>query len=159
MKRIEFVKKIGLSSQALMAFYCLGASGCTTGPVEISPTNLLPTINGLTGNAEIGNGKVNFSLDLTVAPFTTLRLPGNFMRVGSVLLAHTKAEKYVAVAKFCTHAGGELAFQADSNDFWCPVHGSLFNLDGSVKKAPAAIPIRLFNVELIKDKARLLVKE
>jgi cytochrome b6-f complex iron-sulfur subunit len=159
MKRSEFISNIGLSTQALLAFYCLGASSCTTGPVEAQPNDLLPSSEGLTGNAEPGNGKVDFSLDLTLSPYTALRTPRGFVRVGGVLVAHTKAEKYVAVSKFCTHAAGVLAFQADSNDFWCPVHGSLFHLDGSVKQSPAAMPIRLYKAALNNDKTRLSVTE
>lgn len=56
MERNEFIKKIGLSSQALLGFYCFGASGCSNSP--------LTDTEGLTGNAETANGKIDFSLDL-----------------------------------------------------------------------------------------------
>jgi len=155
MKRSEFISKIGLRTQALLAFYCFGTSGCSTG----NPVKAEPKTEGLTGNAEPGNGKVDFSLDLTLSPYTALRMPGGFVRVGGVLVAHTTAEQYVAVSKFCTHAAGVLAFQADSNDFWCPVHGSLFHLDGSVKQWPAAMPIRLYKAVLNNAKTRLSITE
>lgn len=86
MKRSDFIKTIGLSSQALMAFYCLGVSSCITSPLEAQPNDFPPEIEGLTGNAELGNGRVNFSLDLTLSLYNALRVPGGFIRVGSVLL-------------------------------------------------------------------------
>lgn len=159
MKRGEFISQIGLSSQALLAFYCFGATSCKNSDVEAQPNNVPIKEAGLTGNAESGSGKIDFSLDLTLPVNAPLKTAGGFVRVGSVLVAQTLKGAYVAVAKFCTHSAGVLVFQPESDDFWCPVHGSLFNLDGTVKQSPAPVAVKLYKVEINADKTRLSVKE
>ena len=153
MKRNEFISKIGLSSQALLAFYCFGASNCTNGNPAVDPQT-----PELTGNAKSAFGRIDFSLDLTLPVYAPLKTAGGFVRVGSVLVAQTLKGTFVAVVKFCTHAAGVLVFQPESNDFWCPVHGSLFNLDGTVKQSPAPVAVQLYKVEVNADKTRLRVR-
>jgi Rieske Fe-S protein len=41
----------------------------------------------------------------------------------------------------CSHLGCSVAFNAAGKTFDCPCHGSMFNLDGTVKHPPAAFPL------------------
>jgi cytochrome b6-f complex iron-sulfur subunit len=149
LNRGQFIKQIGLSSKALLAFYCIGAvSACskedTTTPAP--PVNTTPPVKdtGLTGTAD--GATINFSLNLKNDNYKKLTTDGEFVIAGDVLVANVGG-KYVAVAKKCTHAGTELAYRKAQGDFWCSNHNSEFNLDGSVKKAPAAKSITLYKAE------------
>jgi menaquinol-cytochrome c reductase iron-sulfur subunit len=49
--------------------------------------------------------------------------------------------KIVAFGPQCTHLGCAYHFEASSNKFTCPCHGSLFALDGKVLEGPAPRPL------------------
>ena len=49
--------------------------------------------------------------------------------------------KIVAFAPQCTHLGCAYHWEASSNKFVCPCHGSLFALDGKVLDGPAPRPL------------------
>jgi cytochrome b6-f complex iron-sulfur subunit len=141
MNRGDFLRSLGMSSAALMAFYCMGTTltSCS-GDSDPAPgnTGTTPpaTSNGLTGNTETSKGAVNFTVDLTNADFSKLKTPGEFVKVGDVLVANTTGGKYVAIQRLCTHQGQDgVSYRLSSNDFLCVIHGSVFAVDGSVKVA------------------------
>jgi Rieske Fe-S protein len=49
--------------------------------------------------------------------------------------------KVQVFAQNCSHLGCSVALNQPDLEFKCPCHGSLFNLDGSVKHGPAAYPL------------------
>src|SRR5437764_12236236 len=49
--------------------------------------------------------------------------------------------KIVAFGPQCTHLGCAYHWEASSNKFMCPCHGSLFALDGKVLDGPAMRPL------------------
>lgn len=55
-----------------------------------------------------------------------------------------------AFPALCTHKNNNLVVDKDDGIF-CPSHGSLFNLDGSVKKGPAKGPLKWLKVTVDKD--------
>ncbi|GAA4410174.1 hypothetical protein GCM10023187_34470 [Nibrella viscosa] len=164
MKRGDFLRSLGLSTGALMAFYCMGTltacskSGDTPTPNNNnSGTNVGPGTGtaGFTGNAESAKGKIDFTLDLTSSNFSTLKTEGKFVNVGDVLVANAKGNRYIAVAKTCTHEGGGLDYRLATDDLLCNNHGGLFNTNGSVKLAPPTKPIKVFTVALTGDNLRI----
>ncbi len=66
-----------------------------------------------------------------------------------VCLANSKG-KYYAIRNTCTHLGGPLAQgKLDNQTVECPWHGSRFDLiTGEVKRGPAQIPEKVFEVEV-----------
>lgn len=59
-----------------------------------------------------------------------------------------------AYSLICPHLGCIVDLQKDH--FACPCHGSKFNLDGSVQKGPADLPLRPLNLE-IDDENHLIL--
>jgi Rieske Fe-S protein len=57
---------------------------------------------------------------------------------------HRTADGYAAIRDRCTHAGCGVNHNPGAQSYDCVCHGSRFNLDGSVKNGPAAIPLRWF---------------
>ena len=138
LNRGEFLRSLGLSSAALMSFYCLGTTmtSCkkASDPAPVTPTPTPGTTTGLTGNADAAKGAIDFTLDLTNADYSKLKTVGEFVKVGSVLVANTKGGKYVAIQRLCTHQGeDQVSYRLTSDDFKCDAHGSVFADDGSVK--------------------------
>ncbi|RYC69267.1 Rieske 2Fe-2S domain-containing protein [Spirosoma sordidisoli] len=156
MDRSEFIRSLGLSSAALMSFYCLGTlTSCSGGGDDPAPgggTTTPVTSPGLTGNAEASKGAISFTLDLTSTDFSKLKTQGEFVRVGDVLVANTSGNKYVAIQRLCSHERQDaVSYRLSSNDFGCSVHGSVFALDGSVKVAaggPSQPAMKLYKTTL-----------
>jgi cytochrome b6-f complex iron-sulfur subunit len=162
MKRGEFLRSLGMSSAALMAFYCMGTSltSCSKSddpaPVAGTPTNS----TGLTGNTQTSGGAINFTVDLTNADFAKLKTQGEFVKVGDVLIANTTGGKYVAIQRLCTHQGQDgVSYRLSSNDFLCVVHGSVFAVDGSVKTGASSgqAAMKLYKTSISADGNKLTV--
>ena len=162
MKRGEFLRSLGMSSAALMAFYCMGtgltACSKSNDPAPVTPTTPTTPTTGLTGNAETAKGAVNFTLDLTDANYSKLKTVGSFVKVGDVLIANTKGNKFVTIQRLCTHQNNDLvAYQLNSDDFNCSAHGSLFTTDGTVKQGPATTAMKLYKTTPSADGNKLTV--
>lgn len=136
MDRKEFLSLLGISSAALALTYCFG--GC-------KPQNNIPT-------APTG---VDFTLDLTNAAYTSLKSNGGYVYNDGIIVARTVSGTYVAVSQYCTHAGGTVVYDSNINDFYCPVHGSLYSTTGSVIQGPAASPLVKYNTSLSGNSLRV----
>ncbi|MBC3785366.1 Rieske 2Fe-2S domain-containing protein [Spirosoma utsteinense] len=141
MNRGDFLRSLGMSSAALMAFYCMGTTlTACSGDSDPAPgnTGTTPpaTSTGLTGNAQTSKGAINFTVDLTNADFSKLKTQGEFVKVGDVLIANTKGGSYVTLQRLCSHQSEDrVVYQLASDNFFCSAHGSSFGTDGSVKFA------------------------
>ncbi|MCA0233927.1 MAG: Rieske (2Fe-2S) protein [Bacteroidetes bacterium] len=156
MKRGQFLRNLGLSSSALMAFYCMGTTmtACSSGSVDpdtsgtgsnTGGTNTGTT--GLTGNADLSKGAISFTLDLTASTYSTLKTEGKFVIVGSVIVANAKGT-IVALAKTCTHEGTTIDYRPAQNDFYCSNHGSEFSTTGAVEVGPATRALTVYKAQL-----------
>ena len=135
MKRGQFIKSLGLSSSALMAFYCLGVTMTSCGTSEDDPEPTPGSGTGLTGTTTGSN--VNFTIDLTNAAYSSLKTAGQYKVIGDVLVAFASGGTYVALAKACTHQGTTLEYRLATNDLYCNNHLSEFSTTGAVEKNPA----------------------
>jgi cytochrome b6-f complex iron-sulfur subunit len=159
--RAEFIRSLGLSSAALMSFYCMTTlTSCSSksDPAPANPTT--PTTTALTGNAETAKGKIDATLDLTTNDYKALKTQGEFVRVGDLLIANVKGGKYVAIQRLCTHQGLDtVGYQLASDDFKCTTHGSVFATDGSIKNGPAAKVMKAYKTTISPDGNKLQVTE
>lgn len=164
MKRGEFIRNLGLSSAALMSFYCMGTLTSCSSSNDPAPatgtggTTPPTTSSGLTGNAETSKGAINFTLDLTSADFKALKTAGEFAKIGDVLVASVKGGSYVAVQRLCTHNDLDgLSYRLGSDDIGCSIHGSVFATTGTVKGGPATSALRLYKTALSTDGNKLTI--
>jgi cytochrome b6-f complex iron-sulfur subunit len=161
--RGQFLRSLGMSSSALMAFYCMGTlTACSTGEVEPAPTgnnNNTGGNNTATGVTGTTNGSnINYTVDLTSSAYSKLKTAGEFAIIGDTILVATANQNYVALSKACTHQGTTVQYRKDKNDLWCNNHGSEFNLDGSVKQSPAASPLTVYKATLSSNGNSVTVK-
>ena len=162
LSRGEFIRSLGMSSAALMAFYCLGTlSSCKGSDPAPAPVVITPpppgggsTNTGVTGNASASAGAIDFTVDLANTNFTTLKTVGNFVNVGD-LIVFNAAGVYNAVSRTCTHASGNLSFRPATNDLVCSIHGGLFNTNGSVKQSPPTMSVKAYATLLTGDKLQV----
>ena len=167
LKRGEFLRSLGLSSAALMSFYCMGTlTSCTktSDPAPVAPPVTPPVVvppvvsTGLTGNADTSKGAIDFTLDLTNANYSKLKTPGEFVKEGSLLIANVKGGKFVAIQRLCTHQGqDQVSYRLGSDDFGCSSHGSVFASDGSVKTGPAGKAMTIYKTTPSADGNKLQV--
>lgn len=133
LNRGEFLRSLGMSSAALMAFYCMGTGLTACGSKNNDPTPAPnPTSAAFTGNADASKGAVNFTLDLTSSDYSKLKTVGEFVSVGSVVVANAKGGKLIAVGRTCPHLGGSLEYKLQPDLFKCNLHGSEFTDAGKV---------------------------
>ena len=151
MERKEFLNLVGMSVGAVILQNCL--SGCAKAsdpaPAVIPPVTPptgggTTTVTGLTGNNSIAKGTIDFSLDITNKSFSDLATNGKAIISGDIIVARTKAGDFLALEKACTHQQTTVDYVADTNIFNCSNHGSQFNADGSVKKAPAVAALKSY---------------
>ncbi|MEZ0608617.1 ubiquinol-cytochrome c reductase iron-sulfur subunit [Fibrella sp. WM1] len=166
LSRGDFMRSLGLSTAALMTFYCMGSTLSSCKSSDPAPTT--PTIpgtggsgggsNGLTGNATTAGGAINFTLDLTNTNVSGLKTAGAALKVGDVFIANAKSG-FVALQRLCTHEGQDLlAYRSSNDDIVCSAHGSEFKTDGSVNKGPAATALKRYTATLSADGNTLTVK-
>jgi cytochrome b6-f complex iron-sulfur subunit len=142
--RGQFLKTLGLSSKALMAFYCLGAvSACSKEDETVTPSTggTDNTATGITGTTS--GASVDYTIDLKNASYSKLTTAGEFVVIGDTLVANAGGT-YIAVSKTCTHQGTTLAYRKAEGDIWCSNHGSEFKTDGSVEKSPATTALKTY---------------
>lgn len=157
MKRGEFIRSLGMSSAALMAFYCMGTTltSCSKSSDDPTPTPVPST--GVTGNADVSKGAINFSINLADTNFSKLKTAGQYALVGSLIVAKTAAGQFVALSKTCTHEGTDVQYRSAENDFYCPNHRSEFSTTGAVEVGPAARPLTQYKTALSADGNTLTV--
>lgn len=150
MKRGEFLRSLGLSSAALMSFYCLGTTmtSCSKGGSDPTPATPTPT-----------TGSTNFTLDLTTADYSKLKTDGEYAYKDNIIVARVKGGSYVALSKVCTHQGTTVQYRSSQNDFYCPNHGSEFSTTGAVEVGPASQALKVYKTVLSSDGTKLQVTE
>ncbi|MFT4735296.1 MAG: cytochrome b6-f complex iron-sulfur subunit [Arcticibacterium sp.] len=158
LSRGQFLKQMGMSSKALMAFYCMGAiSACTKedGAVPIIGAPGVDPVDTTGISGSTSGTDIKFTVDLTNGDFSKLKTDGEFAYAGDIIIANIGNGAFLALAKSCTHQGTTVIFRKESNDFMCPNHGSEFASDGSVTQAPASSGLKSYTVTLSADKNTL----
>jgi cytochrome b6-f complex iron-sulfur subunit len=74
-----------------------------------------------------------------------------------ILVAHVTPGQFVGVDIKCTHRGCDVNYQPDGKKFYCPCHGSEFDLYGRVTKGPAGKPLQYYHAEQKGDEVMVTV--
>ena len=153
MKRSEFIRNLGLGSGALMAVYCMGTlTSCTKENTPLPATNTNPSTNPSTG-------KIDFTLDLTLPANKELTASGGFLYNDNIIIAKVKSGAFIALSKVCTHEGTTVVYQKDTNDIYCPNHGSEFDITGKVTRRPASAPLKMYSTDYNEATKKLRIFE
>jgi cytochrome b6-f complex iron-sulfur subunit len=127
MKRSEFIRATALGTLAVCAG-CLAA--CSKDEAPAPPT--LPP-----GGLEI---------DLSKPENQSLVPVGGSLVKSGIIVAQVAQDSYTALAVACTHEGTSVIYRSAQQDFRCPNHGSLFDVNGAVKLGPAQSNLKKYTV-------------
>ncbi|MDQ4141532.1 MAG: Rieske (2Fe-2S) protein [Bacteroidota bacterium] len=141
MERKEFLALLGSGAASIVFAGCLG--GCSKKEDDPTPNNP-GTLN-----------KKDFTLDLNAPANAALQTNGGHVTSNEVIVARTTTGNFVAVSSVCTHQGGQITFPAPSTEFFCPVHGSKFGLDGKVINGPATTALKQYKTTLTGTNLRV----
>jgi cytochrome b6-f complex iron-sulfur subunit len=114
--RNEFLNLVGTSIGAIILAHCL--SGCSSGGDD-DPTPATGT---------------DFTLNLAESGNADLATNGGFIYTRGVIVARTKSGAFIAVSQACTHQGTSVVYRLNSDDLFCPNHGSVFSTTGAATR-------------------------
>ena len=137
MERKEFLRSLGAGAAFALTFPCL--QGCSKDEVN--------------GNIVEEPTGVDFTVDLDSAEAANLANNGGFILKNLVVIAKNLEGEFIAASQVCSHESyDQVRFVNQSGGiFYCDVHGSRFDQDGTplnqVDSAPAKA-IKVYNTEL-----------
>lgn len=137
MERKEFLRSLGAGAAFALIFPC--AQGCSKDEVN--------------GNIVEEPTGVDFTIDLASQEAQALASNGGFILKNLVVIAKNLEGEYIAASQVCSHESYDQVRFVNQNGgiFYCDVHGSRFEQDGTplnqVDSNPAK-PIKVYNTEL-----------
>lgn len=142
MERKAFMKSIGKGAAFTLTFSCL--HGCLEAETGLLQTELLPDENG-----------VLFTLDLNSADGQTLKNPGDYLILNTVVIAINLAGDFVAATQVCSHeAISKVIYRND--EFYCTEHGARFTQQGIGLNANAAKGLQIYPTLVEEDQLSIL---
>jgi cytochrome b6-f complex iron-sulfur subunit len=87
--------------------------------------------------------------------FIPADLPEGVQFFGKVVVIK-KNDRLKIFSTSCTHLGCRIK-NIENNNFVCPCHGSMFNINGEVLKGPASKPLKLLSFEFTPDKKQIKI--
>jgi Rieske Fe-S protein len=144
MERKEFLRSLGAGAAFALTFPCL--QGCSK---DDPPGNLVEEPTG-----------VDFTVDLTSAEASNLADNGGFILKNLVVIAKNLQGDFVAASQVCSHQSYDQVRFVDQSGgiFYCDVHGSRFDQDGTpLNQVDNATPraLTVYNTELNGDILRI----
>ena len=137
MERKDFLRSIGAGAAFALTFPCL--QGCSKDEIN--------------GNIVEEPTGVDFTIDLTSQEAQALVANGGFILKNLVVVVKNLEGEYIAASQVCSHESYDQVRFVNQNGgiFYCDVHGSRFDQDGTplnqVDNNPAK-PIKVYNTEL-----------
>lgn len=136
MNRKEFLTQVGSGAAVLFLAQCVsGLSSCKK-----------------SSNTAAGPNNIDFTIDVSKG---TLATKGAYLVQDGVIVAHTKAGEFIAVAAACTHEGTAIQYSSSNDNFHCPNHGATFNDSGVVTKGPASTNLKQYTTSLSGSSLRV----
>ncbi len=144
MERKEFLRSLGAGAAFALTFPCL--QGCSkdddNGDIVEVPTG------------------IDFTIDLNSTEGAKLANNGSFILKNLVVVVKNLEGNFVAATQVCSHESYDQVRYVpnDGGIFYCDVHGSRFELDGTPLNqvdSNAAKPLKIYNTELNGDILRV----
>ncbi len=144
MERKVFLRSLGAGAAFALTFPCL--QGCSNddddGDIVEVPTG------------------IDFTIDLNSTEGAKLANNGSFILKNLVVVVKNLEGNFVAATQVCSHESYDQVRYVpnDGGIFYCDVHGSKFELDGTPLNqvdSNAAKPLKIYNTELNGDILRV----
>jgi cytochrome b6-f complex iron-sulfur subunit len=149
MERKDFIEQVGLSAASILIFGCMQSCSKSDSAAPTTP----PTNN----NNPPTTNKIDFTINITNNPYTSLNTAGGFYveRTNNIIIARTLTNDFIAVSSLCTHQQVTIDFQANNNRFFCSGHNSAFSTTGVVLGGPAPAPLKAYKTALTGNSLRI----
>ena len=146
MERKQFLRSLGAGAAFALTFPCL--QGCSNDETD-PPGNIVKEPTG-----------VDFTIDLTSSEASKLANDGGFILKNLVVVVKNLEGDFVAASQVCSHeAYDQVRFIGnDGGIFYCDVHGSRFEQNGSPLNqvdGKVARPLKVYNTELNQNMLRV----
>lgn len=92
--------------------------------------------------------KLDISIPLNQPQFAPLLQNGSYVYFQQLIIARTLQGNYIAASEYCTHNGVSLEYSEQSNQYWCPAHGSKFTNEGTLLNGPAQKSLKTYKTQL-----------
>ena len=146
--RRTFCSHSCLSAAAVALAALSSACGGSSGTDSTSPGGSGTAGSPLASATAAVNGRV-VSVALEGSPLTTVGSAALVRTgLGNFLLARTGQETFAALSAACTHEGN-LVTNFTGGQFVCTVHGSQFNVSGTVARGPATRALPTYPATLV----------
>jgi len=114
------------------------------------------TVIGPTGNQVLQSVKGSSSggnVTINIDGSSPLAKTGSAITVnfsgGVILVDHPSANVYNALSSICTHQSCQITgYDSGNNQFICPCHGSMFDINGNVTQGPANAPLSKYQTQV-----------
>lgn len=145
MERKQFLRSLGAGAAFALTFPCL--NGCSKD-------------DSVDGNIVEEPTGVDFTIDLTSSEASNLATNGGFILKNLVVVAKNLEGQYIAASQVCSHeAYDQVRFvNQDGGIFYCDVHGSRFEQNGTPTNQVDGNPaksLKVYNIELTGDMLRI----
>ncbi|MEO9894665.1 Rieske (2Fe-2S) protein [Aurantibacter sp.] len=147
MKRKEFLRSIGAGAAFALTFPCV--QGCSSNDDGDSTVE---------GEVKEVPDNVDFTVDLSSNEAASLSSNGGFILKNDVVIAKNLEGEYIAASQICSHQGyDQVRFQnVDGGIFYCDVHGSRFEQDGTPLNSVDATPAKALKVYMVVESDGIL---
>lgn len=100
------------------------------------------------------NEKISHVLDVGV---TSDFAPGSVTLIGKGQLYLVRLDNggFLAISRKCTHLGCAVPWVEERKQFECPCHASVFDITGTVLKAPAPRALDLYPLTIERDEVKI----
>lgn len=142
MERKQFMKTLGAGAAFALTFPCLG--GCSKD-------------ENLNGNIVAEPTNVDFMIDLNSSEAAKLANNGGFILKNLVVVVKNLEGQFIAASQICAHQGYDQVRFVDQQGgiFYCDVHGSQFEQNGSPLNQVTSKTLKIYNTELDGDILRV----
>ncbi len=107
---------------------------------------------GCSNGDDPGGGNGNENPKLTANLNSELMSVGSHKSQNNIIVVRTAEgntpASFVALTSICTHESCTVGYSAIQNQFVCPCHGSVYNINGSVVQGPAPSALRKYSVSI-----------
>ena len=92
----------------------------------------------------------DITIDLASPANAVLLEDGGSVNFGdkNIIVINRGNDEYIALSTVCTHQGCTVGYNSVSKTLPCPCHGSVFNIDRSVRNGPASSSLRAYPINL-----------
>jgi cytochrome b6-f complex iron-sulfur subunit len=108
---------------------------------------ILPlAFNSCEKNTDDTTPEVPFEIDLNDAANSNLNNTDGYIITNDIIVVNAGNGNFIALSAICTHMGCTVSYNSSAQNFPCPCHGSVFDLNGNVVQGPATLALQKYTV-------------